>query len=299
MKKSIALILILTSFLWLFGCSPKTELPAHQEEGDHGEESTSNTNPYLVRTTELPMGAPSIVGAAEFSLWTQIMYQDETAPKEIEVTFDNVTYHGVYDSTSYLKYNYYPVHLYYDGDTFIRVDPDGNVVHMGFVLKNEPLLEQPLTKEQCKEIATEYFPTMTEHHEEYICDRESVSGLGDYIFYFTKYVDGWKTADNAFIIVDPETGKIADVVTFMFGKLDIDTTVSFDRALIEEAVKARTEELYNERYERIEYVEIDYILTKISPTEYAVVCELLMCGYCEDESYMYHGMKYLVTETEA
>ena len=288
MKKIIAFGIIVAMFLLIIGCA-KMDPSVTSDESDHGENSNISENPY----------SPSIIGEHEFTLWHEnIAYQDEEVPKEIQVTFDNVTYNGVYRGSNLLDYNYYPLHTYFDEVASIKTDPNGKIVYVNVWVENEPLLEKPLDQTQCEALAKEYLYATIEQPEDYVYRKTGHSSAGNYyIVYFTKYVDGWRTSDQVRIFVDPDTGKIQGFSLDMFGEFDVNEKVSFDRELIEEAVKARTEKLLSESdCIRFEYEQIDYILTKISATEYAVVSEIDLCRYYEDGSYMHKGIKYIVTE---
>ena len=299
MKRIISFIVILSMMALAVGCSPKMEPSFNHDESPSAQLPESTDNPYRVRTAGASDSVLLATHGIEFSLWGDILYQDESAPREIDITFDDVEYHGEYHSTGMFNYNYYPIHCYLSGETVIRIDPNGELVQIAPYLKDDPLLEQTLTQTQCEEIANEYFATMTEHSEEYIHDKETrdVPQHNAYTIYFTKYVDGWKTADFARITVDADRGKINEIVTTMFGRFDVDEKIPFDRALVEEAVDARVKELISQTsFVNFEYIEVDYIVTKISPTEYAVVCELQLRCYYENGSYMHRGIKFVVTE---
>ena len=267
MKRVISMGLILSGFLWLFGCT--------QGAGD----SKMKEFHYNVQVCGYTDSVPGAEYSLEFPLWYSESYEENKLKGEkFEWKKDDISLTGTYKDSAVRKYEYDPTHRFEgkDGHDF-EIDENGTLVYFYLGWERDDSAKQSFSQEQCVEIAKKFFLKMVENADSYRVTVMYNDTFKDYSVIFTKYVDSWKTADQAEIRVNPTTGKIFSYRATMIEQMDANAKLNLDQAKLDAVVTEKLDQIFEkakEKYDEVNYGEYSYVLTKVSESEYAVVCEV-------------------------
>ena len=223
----------------------------------------------------------------EYDVWNQGTFQDDSAPKEVTVTIQGKTVTGYYDYSSCVLQSNYISHRYIGYEPFVMfdVDSDNNVVFFSMIGSDDGAGE-PLTEPQCQAVAKAF---LLEHYTDDLSAYRITDTLtvGDrYAFTFTKYIDGYATADSAYVSVNTN-GCVECVSSHMLGRINSKTKINFDMDAVEQAIFSKLDTMYadvKDRYAEITYTVTDTSVTVLRDGTQAVYCTVDIECYSQTDT---------------
>lgn len=256
MKKLYAIVCAVALLLMMCGCS-----------------SDGDIKDYQVLTCDF---SDSFSGASlerEYNYWYQNTFDTSKVEPLVVVDVAGAQHIGTFNHASLMMPNSYPVYQYTDEDenTF-SVDPDGKLTSY-FWNRKEGNDQSKKSEKVCAEIARTFLEQFTDV-ELYQLETKYDGEQGHYQYTFTKYIDGYETADSARITVK-ETGELYIFSSSMLGKIPMDTKITIDKKAVEKAVFKKLDSAYagvKSEFDKIEYEIVSNYVTILESGEIAAVC---------------------------
>ncbi len=253
MKKFLCMAIIL-SILALCGCA-----------------KTSEYSVLVYDFSDSPGGPET---HQEYGVWFQDRKKDLSRPEKLSIQINDEEVVGEYEDSGIATYDYYPTHRYKleNGDNF-DVDSEQRLTSYYWRKADKDESGVMISEEESIAIAREFLSKIIDI-KDYVIEIEYLEYWHMYEVTFTKYVDSYRTADEAVVSV-LENGKLFDYSSTMLGRIPTDAKPDFDMAAVTEQVTARLDEMYAKAktiYDKVEYSDYQYILTMVNETDFALVC---------------------------
>ena len=171
-------------------------------------------------------------------------HQDSTAPKTVTVSFNGVTYIGVYRYSYMSETRMYLAHKYKTDDAYFEINAEtGELCAWSAIVTQRPAAT--VTQERCRPVADRIaaqFINVGEYHV-----RERFIENGDN--YFCKYtyykeIDGLPTSDSIIVSIDGN-GKPASLRILSPGSVNQATARSIDQDAARAAVEQKLTSIYS------------------------------------------------------
>ena len=210
-----------------------------------------------------------------------------SSPKLADRTYNGAGYGG-----------FYPIYDYYSDEADMEVDVFGNLVR--YSLHSDcPPLSKELTQDECEQVASQFFKDVVgDQFSSYQVTNYAYVDWGNmYSVEFTKFVDGIATTDIARFAID-KTCKVHDYVSYMLGTIASDAKNPFDMEKAKNDAHAALEkyvEKMRENYDRIEYGEESFALTKLKDGSLGIIYTIEVDGvtvYPESNEIGYQGQLF-------
>lgn len=270
LKRSVAFLLILTSIIFITACTKQNE--------------NFKEFQYQVTVADSSDSELGINIEKDPSLWSRQIYTDFTLQDKVfEVKNTPVPMKGIYESSAvglYARCADVISHQFRcDNLEVFSVDSEGKLVDFTRSLTDLKKSDgEPLSKQECLESAKKFFATMVEDINCYKVTMQYSESLQIYEVFFTKYVDGWATSDEARVSIVVSTGEVVQYVGPMVGKFDQNLEINIDREKVKEAVASKVDALIEnlqKRYHRVEQKVESYMLTTYK-NQYIIVCDIII-----------------------
>ncbi len=203
---------------------------------------------------------------SEFEIWDQSKtnyHQDEKAAENASVTFNGITYSGIYQCSATKVPNLYVSHRYKGDKVFFEVNgTTGELTLISFVY--EPSELASLSQEQCMTIANSIVDDYIDLNE-YRIEVSSQPIYSNTLYAFTYYreISGYKTADNLTIAIDGN-GNVSSFGKKMLGSFDEIETVSVNSTKATATIEAKLESIYKGNSKRKGYSVDNVVLIKLN-----------------------------------
>lgn len=289
MKATFKMICLLVSVLLLTGCGTTASDPAQ------GHDATPESGTYSVLLFGLSDSIPGTSHEVEYTYWSTPVETDD-APETMSMTIKGDRRSGELYAANISSPNNYVEYCYYDADKgSFGMNEFGELTFCFWEQQDDPAgsLEE-LSQDACLQIAKEFLSDFVDV-DGYQLEVEHLEESEEYLFHFTKYIGGYKTADTATVGVF-ENGGLDHFRSYMFDKIPASTSVDFDYSKATEAVYEKLDLLYadvKDRYEKIEYELYPFVVTLLEDGEAALVCTVdVTCVEPLEEGFkMYHDDK--------
>lgn len=253
MMKTIAIICVACLILAFGGCA--------------------QTQNYQVLTFDYSDSVDGSSFTREYNYWSEENIDVSGVKSVITVDVNGEQHTGIFDRVHMVAPNSYPVYQYTDNnDNTFTVDPDGKLASY-FWESTKGDNQNKLSEEDCAEIAKEFLKKVVDV-ELYQLKTEYSSEQGHYQFIFTKYIDGYKTADSARVTVK-ENGDLYIFSSTMLGKIPMDVQIDFDNEKVEKAVFKKLDAEYagvKSKYDKVAYKIVNKYVTILESGDVAMVC---------------------------
>ncbi len=232
-------------------------------------------NTYIIRQCGYSDSIKDANNKLEYAFWRTGALEDENFDEEITVEFNGESFNGVYTQSYTNIYEYYPTRQYRSENARMEINSFGEITGYSLTVNNEMQHNSTnLTEQDCIDIAKELLENRIDT-EDYVIDIEFYELADLYIVTFTKYVDGFRTADRASVALWPD-GEFAWFQSTMLGKISGENVPNFDVEKIYASIEDKLDVIYADSkgyYDEITYKneEGDLVLTMLSETEYALV----------------------------
>ncbi|MGM9681408.1 MAG: hypothetical protein ACI3XR_07880 [Eubacteriales bacterium] len=269
----------------LTGCSNE---PGSSVESDSSIESGSSVeSDSPIRMCGFSDSVPEAQHKLEFDEWSKGYFYDSDAEKQITVSVGDHTVEAKYVNSEVKFYEFFNTRRYKDADNNVfELAPDGTLSRYFYGGSNDASESGPaLTEAECIQAAYDFINSIV-NVDDYTVKTEYLADRNMYHISFVKYVNGFKTADQADISIK-ETGQIYSFSSTMLGRIPTNADVHFDLDKIREQIISKLDKEYAEAkkvYDSVSYEIPDYTLTMNEAGEYFLVYSVnVKCVTCYDE----------------
>ena len=206
---------------------------------------------------------------------------DSSAPKTVTLNISGCALEGTYSHSEMGPFSNYYEHIYYGRSKTheLRLDDSGQINFFIWPdLKNElkTKSEKVLTEEECLAIAKDFILNTVSakvNLDEYTI--EKIEKQKDtYHFVFTKYINGFATADEARVRV-LKNGYVYSYSSTMFGRISADDVPKLDQEKVVRTIEKKLDSIYQDvksKYDSVNYEEPEFYVAILKDGKPAIYC---------------------------
>lgn len=210
----------------------------------------ANTEPkekYTLKLSGFSDSIPQLSSTQEYDAWRKPDYTDPSrVGKTLSISIGDMQFEGTYRKSEQIVYNNYYDHYYKFGLNYFSVNDEGELESLSLVenlLSEMPEEDAICTEEECREIALDLAKKVFDISN-YTITYEYIPMFYSHRYYFNKYINGFKCADEIFIDISVN-GQILTFASYMRGEMPTeDVNVNFDLEEIKKQIQVRLEERY-------------------------------------------------------